>query len=136
MLPVTGRLYIICGCICGDAEYVVVVRFFGLSSPLVSLSPQVQQRIAVQRLAIENDGGDAARVPDVGGGIGVEDENVGAAAGGDKAEFAPSELQRVVVGGGGKGLARREAEPDQKLESVCSEMPGIVPMASAPDAAR
>ena len=49
-------------------------------APLLSL--QVQKGTTVEGFAIEDDGGDAARVPDVGGGICIDDENVGAAAGG------------------------------------------------------
>ena len=50
------------------------------------------------------------------GGIGVEDEDVGAAAGRDLAQLVPAELQRVVVGGGGQSLARREAEAHQHFK--------------------
>ena len=43
-------------------------------------------------------------------------ENVRAAARGDQAKLVPAELQAVVIGGGGQGLPRAEAQPDQQLQ--------------------
>jgi len=43
---------------------------------------QIQQPVAVHHVAVHDESGNAARVPDVLRGIGIDDENVGAAAGG------------------------------------------------------
>jgi hypothetical protein len=53
----------------------------------------VQQSGAVDYIAIHNQIGDAAGVPDVYGWIAIDYENVGAAAGNDLAQFIPSELK-------------------------------------------
>ena len=65
-----------------------------------------QESVAINHIAVHDDAGDAARVPDIRGRIGVQNQNIGAAAGGDLAQFIPAELDRVVVGGGGQSLAR------------------------------
>jgi len=80
------------------------------------LLAEVEEGGAVEGLAVKNDGGDAAGVPDVSGGVGIEDEDVGAATGCDEAKLVPAELERVVVGGSGEGFARRQAETDKQLK--------------------
>ena len=40
------------------------------------------------------------------------------------AQLGPAELQCVVVGGGGEGFARREAEAHQHFQFRVFEMPG------------
>jgi hypothetical protein len=59
---------------------------------LRSLS-KVKKRTAVERLAVKDDGGDAAHIPDILGGIGIEDEDIGAAAGRDESKLIPAELE-------------------------------------------
>lgn len=60
----------------------------------------------VDQIAIHDEGGDAAGVPDVLGGIAVDDKDVCAAAGSDLTQLTPTKLEAVVVGGGSQRLAR------------------------------
>ena len=53
----------------------------------------VQQRIPVDHVAIDNQPGDVARVPDIHGWITVDDKNIGASAGRNLAQFIPSLLE-------------------------------------------
>jgi ligand-binding SRPBCC domain-containing protein len=55
-------------------------------------SYRLRRAIAVQHVSIDNQAGDAARVPDVLRGIAVEDENIGAASGGNLPQLVPVEL--------------------------------------------
>jgi hypothetical protein len=48
---------------------------------------QIQQPVAVHHVAVHDESGNAARVPDVLRGIGIDDENAGAAAGGNISGF-------------------------------------------------
>src|ERR1039458_1324191 len=75
-----------------------------------------QQSVAVDQIAVHDEAGDAAGVPDVQGGVAVDDEDVGAASGGDLAQLVPAELEAVVVGGGGQGLAWRKPQADKQLQ--------------------
>ena len=45
---------------------------------MLSLGPE--QSVAIHDVAVEDERGNAAGVPDVGGGIGIEDEDVSASA--------------------------------------------------------
>src|ERR1700733_14186061 len=49
-------------------------------------------------LRLRRGGRDAAENSDGGGRGGVDDDDVGTAAGGDQAQLIPTELERVVVG--------------------------------------
>jgi len=82
----------------------------------LTLFPERQESVTVHHIAVHDDAGDAAGVPDIRGRIGVHDENIGAASGGDQAQLVPAELDRVVVGGGGQRLARRKPQPDQQFK--------------------
>jgi hypothetical protein len=64
-----------------------------------------------------DDAVDAPDVPDVGQGIGVEQDEVGGEAGGDRAELATAIEPRGRTAGRGQQRAhRREAGAHQQLE--------------------
>ena len=74
------------------------------------------ESLGVDHIAIHDEGGDAAGVPDVLDGVSVDHENVCAAAGSDLAQLVPAELQAVVVGGGGQSFARGEPQAHQQFQ--------------------
>ena len=54
---------------------------------------QIQERIAIDDVAIYDEAGDPAGIPDALCGVAVDDEDVGAAAGGDLAQLIPAKLK-------------------------------------------
>jgi len=73
---------------------------------------ELQKRYAINNVAVEDERGDASRVPDVDRRIGIENEDIGATAGRDLPEFVPAKLQGIIVGCRGKGFARRVRNPE------------------------
>src|SRR5438270_13540637 len=77
---------------------------------------EIQKRIAVQHIAVDNERRDAAHIPRADRWVGIHYKDVCATAGRDKPQLIPVELQRVVVGGSRQRLARSETEPAQHLQ--------------------